>query len=390
MRKLAFIHDGPIYYDEYGNYYELAYHGLYNRYRYLADDITFVMRTEKVKDSTRNTLLPKEVHVVHVPNFKTPMKYITSKKAAENIIKDVVKRSDIIVLRNVSSCANIALKYCRKYKKPYIFEVVSDAWKSLWNYSLLGKFMAPYCHIKEKINIYNSKFVYYVTDKYLQKIYPTKGTSIGCSNVLITISNDLAIKRRISKIENFKDMGMNKIVLGTAAAVDVRYKGQADVIRAIPFLLKRGYDIEYLLAGGNRLKSTYLLNLGKKLGVSEYIKFCGSLKAEEMNDFYDRLDIYIQPSRQEGLPRAVIEAMSRGCPVLGTNIAGLPELIQKNMLFHPGNYKEIAEKITFMIHCDLEKISIRNYNKSLEYCADKLENKRNIFYDLFLSEYNFR
>ena len=35
--KLAFIHDGPLFYDKEGNYYEFAYHELYERYSYLAE-----------------------------------------------------------------------------------------------------------------------------------------------------------------------------------------------------------------------------------------------------------------------------------------------------------------------------------------------------------------
>ena len=58
MRKLLFVHDGPIYYDADGQYYEFAYHGLLERYRYLADDITFLMRVEPVTEHTKNTPIP--------------------------------------------------------------------------------------------------------------------------------------------------------------------------------------------------------------------------------------------------------------------------------------------------------------------------------------------
>lgn len=40
-KKLVFVHDGPVYYDNDGNYYEFAYHKLYERYSYLADEIYF-------------------------------------------------------------------------------------------------------------------------------------------------------------------------------------------------------------------------------------------------------------------------------------------------------------------------------------------------------------
>ena len=49
MIKLLFVHDGPIFYDDEGKYYEVSYHGLLERYQYIADDITFLMRVEPVK-----------------------------------------------------------------------------------------------------------------------------------------------------------------------------------------------------------------------------------------------------------------------------------------------------------------------------------------------------
>ena len=105
-----------------------------------------------------------------------------------------------------------------------------------------------------------------------------------------------------------------------------------------------------------------------------------------MMAYYDSLDIYIQPSKQEGLPRAVIEAMSRGCPVIGTNIAGIPELIQKEFLFKKGSTKEVISALNRIMKADLGKIATENFNNAREYEKDKLIEKREYFYDEFLSD----
>ena len=47
-----------------------------------------------------------------------------------------------------------------------------------------------------------------------------------------------------------------------------------------------------------------------------------------MFELLDECDIYLQPSLQEGLPRSVIEAMSRGCACIGAATAGIPELLE--------------------------------------------------------------
>ena len=46
--RLTFIHDGPLFYNDDGNYFEFAYHELYERYSFLADEIYFMMRTKKI------------------------------------------------------------------------------------------------------------------------------------------------------------------------------------------------------------------------------------------------------------------------------------------------------------------------------------------------------
>ena len=57
------------------------------------------------------------------------------------------------------------------------------------------------------------------------------------------------------------------------------------------------------------------------------------------------IDIYVQPSLQEGLPESVVEAMSLGCPVIGSNVGGIPELINQDMIFKKKNSNQLANII---------------------------------------------
>lgn len=381
MRKLLFVHDGPIYYDADGQYYEFAYHGLLERYRYLADDITFLMRVEPVTEQTKNTPIPREVHIIGVPNFKDPGKYFKLISRVKRQIETAVKETDLLVLRG-GSCSNIALKLAKKMNKPYIYECVGCSWDSLWNYSLLGKIMAPYMFFADRKRIREAPFVYYVTRNFLQRRYPTKGKSVACSNVVVGDVPDEVLERRLLKISNCNTAVYK---LGTAAAVDVRYKGQEYVIRAIKELATEGLYFEYYLAGGNRLKSTYLKDLANKLGVSNRVHFVGSLNSLQMSEFYDFIDIYIQPSKQEGLPRALIEAMSRGVPCAGSDIAGIPELLQPECLFKKGNVNSIKNVLKKMIQGHMKRYAKENFKTAKEYQIKILTKRRNAFYDIFLN-----
>lgn len=386
--KLIFIDDGPIYVDQYSNYYEYAFHGLYERYRYLAEDIAFATRVQKRSDKTDGTLVPKEVRIVKIPNYKIPRYYFFQKRKAKNILKNEIKDTDIVILRG-SSFAHLALKYVRKYNKPYIYECVACDWDKYWNYSLIGKCIAPVMEFRARRAVRQSRYVYYVTQNYLQNRYPTKGKKVGCSNVVIENTDPKILENRLMRQKD-RDINKETIIIGTAAAVDVKYKGQDDVIKALRILKDKNINVIYLLVGSNRSGSSYLLDLAKSLGLDNQVIYRGSLPAYEMKSFYDSLDIYIQPSKQEGLPRSLIEAMSRGVPCLASNIAGNPELLGKRFLFKKGSPEKIAERINGLAQTNLqqlERISKSNFIKSnREYNMRVLNERREAFYRDFLRD----
>lgn len=387
--KVAFIHDGPIFVDDRDTYYEYAYHGLLERYSYFADEITFLIRTKRATDCTRFTPLPDEVNVIPVPNYKNPRDYFRFRASAEDIVRRCVEENDCFVLRLQSSIAEIAYRYIRDLRKPFIIESVGCPWDSYWNHSLLGKLIAPYSYLKTRSIIRSADFVYYVTTDFLQRRLPAKqgAVTVACSNVVLADLDETVLDKRIQKIRS--KLWQKKLIFGTAAALDTRYKGQEYMIRAIPSLLKMGFDVEYRLAGGrNRNEADlYLENVAKKYGVCDRVKFCGSLTMSEMNKFYDDIDIYVQPSKQEGLPRAVIEALSRGCPAIGSDIAGIPELIQPSYLFKKGNEKEIVAAVERLVNSDLEEVARENFSKAAMYQRRILEERRKRFYDAFMERY---
>lgn len=380
------MHDGPLFYDDKHNYYEFAYHELYERYSYMASDITFVMRTKQISGTTKFTRVPDQIHVISVPNFKSLRTYIPNKRTAKKIVEEQVRSADIIVLRSQSSIAQIAIGFAKKYNKPYIIECVGCSWDSYWNHGLIGKLVAPYMFYKTKSAIKNADYVYYVTEEFLQRRYPTKGKSVSCSNVVIEKTDPKVLEKRTEKIRRFNPAA--RMVVGTAAALDTRYKGHEYVIRALPRLVKKGYNIEYHLAGGytSQNNNTFLKDLAESLGVSERVVFCGSLSSSQMNDYYDSLDLYIQPSKQEGLPRSIIEAMSRGCPVIGTSIAGIPELIPRECLFKKGSVNAVIQAVEDTIRLDLSEMADRNYYRAQKYEKSLLIKKRQDFYDCFIMD----
>lgn len=103
---------------------------------------------------------------------------------------------------------------------------------------------------------------------------------------------------------------------------------------------------------------------------------------EEILQWLDNMDLYIQPSRHEGLPRAMIEAMSRGLPCLGSNAGGIDELIPQSCIHKMGDYKTL-EKHILQIHRDKEwfvEQATANIKTADQYVDKKLMPRRFAFY----------
>lgn len=296
-------------------------------------------------------------------------------------IQNQIKNCKLVVARVPSVVAYRAASIAKKLAIPYMVEVVGCTWDSYWNYNWKSKPLALPSYLIMRKVVKNANYASYVTEYFLQKRYPCICDSIHASNVIVDCSESGVLERRLEKIRNKQN---NKFILFTAAAIDVAYKGQEYVIKAIQILQKKGIRIEYRLGGnGNpdRLK-----RIASECGVSDNIKFLGSLSRSMVMQELDSCDIYIQPSLQEGLPRSVIEAMSRGCPALGAHTAGIPELIAPECIFKRANPADTAKAIRKMINDDLEKYARMNYSKAQEYDKVVLEKRRNAYYQKIINE----
>lgn len=294
-------------------------------------------------------------------------------------LEEAISSCDKMIVRLPSFMGLQALKINEKYNKPYLVEVVGCAWDALWNHGLKGKVVAPYMFLKCKKSISKAPYVLYVTQKFLQNRYPSNGKTIGCSDVEIEELNDAVETKR--ELEYKHSKATYKI--GTIAAVDVPYKGQEYVIRALGVLKQKGINkYNYYLVGNgdnSRLKS-----VAKECEVEDKVFFMGGMPHENIFEFLDSIDLYVQPSITEGLPRALIEAMSRGLPTLGSLAGGIPELVSKPYLFKKKDYNSIAAILLNIDNNKLVQMSKDSFVRAQSFQKSRLDSERDAFYQEFL------
>lgn len=325
-------------------------------------------------------------NAIMLPDIYRPVKNVFSfskRKEIDKVIKEEIKKADKVIIRSLGNVyTNTALKYARKYHKPYLVEVTGFAFEGAWYHSFYGKCVALTREIQYRYFMKKVPYAIYVTNESLQKRYPCSGKMLGCSDVELPRMDDAILNNRLVKYENHK----GRYILGTAGFLDVKYKGQEYVLNALAELKKRGIDqFEYQLIGAGTGKN--LKKIINELGLSESVKIIGCLAHEDIFGWMDNLDIYIQPSMIEGLSRAPIEAMSRACPIICSDAGGNYELANSDCLFRKADYKQLADILEkFIKENRFEREAKRSFEKAKEYSAEVLEVKRDTFYQEFIMQ----
>lgn len=377
--KCLFVHDLRSYYYKDQEYTtNFSYEIIKTRYLCHFDEVRILNRSKNVEKPLEGKYVKSNginVSFVNEIDMFSGVDFFIKKRRYAKIVSREVNNADFVIIRLDSFLGLIAIKFCKKYRKKYMIEVAGCVWDSFWNKGIMGKILAPILFYSMKRVIKNASYVVYVTTNFLQNRYPTLGKSIACSNVMLNTNNySYILNKRINRIESKKQDSI--INIATIAAVDVTYKNQQAVIKALGILKRNNINnfIYNIIGGGNNQR---LKKIADKYGVSDLIVFYGSRSHTEIFNILDETDIYIQPSKQEGLPRALIEAMSRGCMCYGSKVAGIPELLQSDFVF---DIKNASKEISRLLQSYNAEVAVsqakRNIRESKKYFSEILEKRR--------------
>ena len=104
----------------------------------------------------------------------------------------------------------------------------------------------------------------------------------------------------------------------------VHQKGLDLAMRALGGLKQLTW--EWRIAGDGP-QMQILQSLAKELGIADRVQFLGWQSSEQLIESYKQANVFLFPSRHEGMPNAMLEAMASGLPIIATCIAGSEELV---------------------------------------------------------------
>ena len=199
---------------------------------------------------------------------------------------------------------------------------------------------------------------------------------------------------------NFTDvkteLGLRGKTVGTVARLE-KVKGVEYLIRAANIIKNSGVSLEFLIVGDGHLRKK-LEKLSTKLNVNEIIKFVGF--QNEVFKYIAAMDIYVQPSLNEGLGRSIIEAQYLGKPVIAFSVCGIKDLVvhgRNGFLIKPGDFSVLAEHIKIMAGNEVLRKNMGEYARKFvrqkdnvssysRFSVESMNIKLEILYNKILAE----
>jgi glycosyltransferase involved in cell wall biosynthesis len=141
-------------------------------------------------------------------------------------------------------------------------------------------------------------------------------------------------------------------------------KGVDVLLKAIAILKGKFNSPLNVAVVGDGNKRDVLLSLNRSLGLGDTVHFLGVRK--DVSNLMDASKIFVLPSRWEGLPMVILEAMAHGLPVISTPVGGIPEVItngENGILIPKENPYSLSEAILRVLNNEelLEKLSQNAY-----------------------------
>ena len=105
----------------------------------------------------------------------------------------------------------------------------------------------------------------------------------------------------------------------------VPVKGVDILVEAIARLVRGGTDLRCYLVGRGRQEQAFRRHVAAN-GLDEHVRFVGAVPHERLPDWFRAADVFVLPSRSEGVPNVLLEAFACGTPCVATRVGGIPEV----------------------------------------------------------------
>lgn len=352
---------------------------LWNRYLSVFKRIVVVARVGGSGAERSAYIVPHgRVDVYALPYYVGPIQYLKVASKISDRLDAITVPGRAYICRVPGRIGELAAKFLRKKRIPYGVEVVGDPWDVFAPGATKIPFrpffrLKGFCSLRTCVR--GASAALYVTERALQNRYPLRDGrySTNASDVVLPKSRVAVVPRKMEK-----KLMYSLLAIGS---LEQMYKAPDVLLKAVKLLKNRGVNCRLTWLGDGRHRREMEL-LTSELGIKDIVVWRGNVSQSEVDSVLDDTDIFAMISRTEGLPRALVEAMAKGLPCIGTRVGGIPELLMPEVLIPPEDEYVLADKIEQMIRNPdfASEQAARNWNEAKKYEETVLSARRNDFY----------
>lgn len=354
----------------------------WQRYLDVFDEVRIVGRLRDVPTPPAASVRADgpNVSLAPLPYYLGPWDFARKYPKTRRIVASLDNPDDAVVIRAPGMAGAMIVDQLRRSGHPYGLEVVGDPWNVFARGSVrtvLRPLLRRRMTADLKRQCAGACAVSYVTSANLQKRYPASPTAHATAYSSIDLPQE-AFAGGPRSPRPSPQIG-HVIFVGS---VEQLYKAPDVLIDAVALAVGKGVKLRLTMIGeGNHLGE--LRQRAATRGIADIVQFKGHVTpGKPIRDELDQADLFVLPSRQEGLPRAMIEAMARALPCIGSDVGGIPELMAPSECVPADDAVALALKITEVLAdpARLARLSQENLQKSREYSAEILRPRRRALY----------
>lgn len=317
-----------------GHYYtQLAFPYLYwEDYLRYFDKVEVIARVKKVDSISDNykRVDGKNVSVLAMPYYVGVKSFVYNLPKLFHRAFSLVKSGKVFILRS-GNVSNVLWFFVMLFRKDYLREYPGNIYEGVTGFAGKG------IHIKLL-----AQFLNFVAKKQAQVSKANSFVSQDCKATYATnkpsyVFSSFNMDEIVTKKNSYELEGDFQLV--TVGRLEGE-KGHKDLISA---LAKTDANLELTVVGdGSQLKA--LTEQAQKLRVK--VNFLGAITdRDKLFNIISSADLFVIPSHTEGMPRSLLESMAIGIPCIGTNVGGIPEVLNADYLVPPSDPQSLAELI---------------------------------------------
>lgn len=360
----------------------LGYHEFGKRYVPTFSKMILVGRLFKQEDLAAKPVEGPGVEFLALPGYHGPMGFAKNVLPILKLVFGSIEKDACYILRVPGMIPTLYSILLWLRGIPFAVEVASDPYDAYGSQSLDGHplafFFRSFFVRLTKWQCRHAIASAYVTRKALQLRYPPRSADSEFNFTSIDLKPESYVDAP-RPAASFNTTSPHLVLIGN---MQKTLKGHDTLLTALKRVRDRGLDARLTIIGFGEKREAFE-KMARELGVAEKVVFTGKLETgAPIRAVLDTADLFILPSRQEGLPRAMLEAMARGLPAIATRIGGTPELLDDNALIEVDDVDALTDRIIAFTSDEalLENLSTRNLQIARLYNVDEITKARQRFY----------